>query len=103
MWGVHPRAGGPGTRDASNPHLLHFGLGNSIPYGGPTFSKTWVVLFAQDATLTLDGEPLLDRGRLTVYDAPEVRAVASRFGDPKELLDQVPVTIEEAFGAHRHG
>lgn len=103
MWGVHPRAGGPGTRDASNPHLLHFGLGNSIPYGGPTFSKTWVVLFAQDATLTLDGEPLLDRGRLTVFDAPEVRAVASCFGDPKELLDQVPVTIEEAFGAQRHG
>jgi len=102
MWGVHPRAGGHGTRDASNPHLLHFGLGNSIPYGGPTFSKTWVVLFAQDATLTLDGETLVDRGRLTVLDAPEVRAVASRFGDPKVLLEQVPVTVQEAFGGHRH-
>ena len=103
MWGVHPRAGGLGTRDASNPHLLHFGLGNSIAYGGPTFSKTWVVLYTQDATLTLDGEPLLDRGRLTVLDSPEVRAVASRFGDPKELLDTVPVTIQDALGSHRHG
>ena len=103
MWGVHPRAGGLGTRDASNPHLLHFGLGNSIAYGGPPFSKTWGGLYTQDATLTLDGEPLLDRGRLTVLDSPEVRAVASRFGDPKELLDTVPVTIQDALGSHRHG
>ena len=101
MWGVHPRAGGHGTRDASNPHLLHFGLGNSIAYGGPTFSKTWIVLFVQDATLTLDGEIFLDRGRLTILDSPEVRAVASRFGDPDELLEQVPVTIQDAFGGHR--
>jgi leucyl aminopeptidase (aminopeptidase T) len=103
MWGVHPRAGGHGTRDASNPHLLHFGLGNSIPYGGPTFSKTWIVLFMQDATVTLDGEAILDRGHLTVLDAPEVREMASRYGDPDELLAEVPVTIQDAFGSHRHG
>ena len=98
MWGLHPRAGGAGARSASNPHLLHFGLGNSIPYGGPTFSKTWVVLFVEDATLTLDGVPLLDRGRLTVLEEPEVRAVAARYGDPDELLAQLPVTLRESFG-----
>ena len=31
---------------------------------------------------------LLDRGRLTSLSSPEVRAVASRYGDPDELLKQ---------------
>ncbi|MDE3100733.1 MAG: hypothetical protein KGJ98_00695 [Chloroflexota bacterium] len=96
MFGVHPKAGRRGSRAASNPHLLHFGLGNSIPYGGPTHSKTWVVLFVQDATLMLDGEPLLDRGRLTVLDDPRVRDAAARCGDPS-LLDQDPATLADLF------
>ncbi len=97
MWGVHPKAGG-GGRGASNPHLLHFGLGNSIAYGGPTFSHTWQVMFVTDATLTVNGKPLLDNGHLTLLDDPEVRAVAARFGDPDELLSQVPATLADQFG-----
>jgi hypothetical protein len=98
MWGIHPQAGGPGGRGAANPHLLHFGLGNSIPYGGPTFSRTWVVGFVQDATLTVDGEPLLVDGHLTVLDDPAIREVASRHGDPDGWLRQRRATLAENFG-----
>jgi hypothetical protein len=98
MWGIHPKALGKGGRAASNPHLLHFGIGNSIPYGGPTFSRTWQVMFVQDATLTVDGEPLLDNGHLTVLDDPEVRAIAAKYGDPDELLTQEPAHVSEQLG-----
>lgn len=103
MWGVHPKATAGGGRGASNPHLLHFGLGNSIPYGGPAFSSSWVVLFVEDATLAADGEVVLDRGRLVALDSPAVRDVASRYGDPAELLAQVPVTLRENFGRPARG
>jgi 2,5-dihydroxypyridine 5,6-dioxygenase len=97
MWGCHPKAGG-GGRGAANPHLLHFGLGNSIAYGGPTFSKTWQVMFMTEATLTVNGEPLLDKGHLTVLEDPEVRKVATKYGDPDELLSQVPATLADQIG-----
>jgi 2,5-dihydroxypyridine 5,6-dioxygenase len=98
MWGVHPKASGSGGRGAANPHLLHFGLGNSIAYGGPTFSKTWQVMFVQDATLTVDGDPILLDGRLLVLDDPKVRAVAAKHGNPDELLSQVPAMLKDQFG-----
>jgi hypothetical protein len=103
MWGIHPKATGKGGRGASNPHLLHFGIGNSIPYGGPTFSKTWQVMFVQDATLTVDGEPLLDRGHLTVLEDPRVRAVAAKYADPDELLRQEPATVADQFSGKGDG
>ena len=39
-------------------------------------------------TVEIDGEKLVDRGRLTVLDDVEVRRVASRFGDPDSLLQE---------------
>jgi len=39
-------------------------------------------------TLILDGEVLVDKGRLTVLDDPEIRRLASKFGDPDELLSE---------------
>jgi hypothetical protein len=98
MWGIHPKASGGGGRGASNPHLLHFGIGNSIPYGGPTFSRTWQVMFVTNATLTVDGTPILQDGHLTTLDEPEIRAVAARYGDPDELLSQVPAGLVDQFG-----
>lgn len=98
MWGIHPHASGRGGRGAANPHLLHFGIGNSIPYGGPTWARTWQVMFVQDATLTVDGQPLLDRGHLTVLDDPEIRQVAAKYGDPDEWLRQEPATVADQFG-----
>ena len=97
MWGLHPKASGDGGRGASNPQLLHFGVGNSIPYGGPTFSKSWQVVFTQGATLTVDGKPLLQDGRLLTLDDPLVREAAAKYGDPDELLSQVPATVADQF------
>jgi hypothetical protein len=98
MWGVHPKASGGGGRGASNPHLLHFGLGNSIAYGGPAFSRTWQVVFVQDATLTVDGRPLLEQGHLSLLDDPGIRAIAAKYADPDELLEQTPATLIDQFG-----
>jgi hypothetical protein len=98
MWGVHPHASGAGGRGAANPHLLHFGLGNSLPYGGPTWARTWQVMFTQDATLTVDGKPLLEGGHLNVLEDPDIRAVAARYGDPDEWLRQTDATVVDQFG-----
>ena len=97
MWGIHPKASGRGGRGASNPHLLHFGLGNSIAYGGPTYSKTWTVVFTENATLTVDNQAILDKGHLTVLDDPAVRKVAAKYGKPEELLSQVDAPLNETF------
>ena len=39
-------------------------------------------------TVEIDGEKLVDQGRLTVLDDAEVRRVASRYGDPDTLLQE---------------
>ncbi len=39
-------------------------------------------------TLNLDGEILVDKGHLTVLDDPEIRRLASKFGDPDVLLNE---------------
>lgn len=49
-------------------------------------------------TLEVDGKKLVDRGRLTTLDDPEVRKVAAKYGDPDELLreDWIPEFEEES-------
>lgn len=42
-------------------------------------------------TITVDGEPLVDRGRLLTLDHPSVRAAAAKHGDPDLLLSDSPV------------
>ena len=44
------------------------------------------------ATYLADGKSIVDKGHLTALDDPEVRRVASKYGDPDELLreDWVP-------------
>jgi hypothetical protein len=48
--------------------------------------------FFYHVNFEVDGEKLVDRGRLTVLDDPEVRRVAAKYGDPDELLreDWIP-------------
>ncbi|MBI4444792.1 MAG: hypothetical protein HY645_02685 [Acidobacteria bacterium] len=38
-------------------------------------------------TVVVDGKKLIDNGRLTVLDDPEIRTLAAKYGDPKNLLD----------------
>jgi len=42
------------------------------------------------ATVEVDGARTIDRGRLLVLDDPEVRAAAAQYGDPDEVLAEVP-------------
>ncbi len=42
-------------------------------------------------TITVDGKPLVDRGRLSTLDHPSVRAKAAEYGDPDRLLSESPV------------
>jgi len=39
-------------------------------------------------TLTINDKLLIDNGRLLVLDDPEVRAAASKYGNPDRLLDR---------------
>jgi hypothetical protein len=47
-----------------------------------------VDLVTLDATLTANGVPLLENGRLTAFSDPDVRAEAARYGDAAQLLDE---------------
>lgn len=40
-------------------------------------------------TFTVGGETLIDRGRLLTLDDPAIRELASKFGDPDDLLSEV--------------
>ncbi len=41
-------------------------------------------------TMRLNGEVICERGRLSALDDPSVRAIASKYGDPDQLLAQIP-------------
>ncbi len=56
---------------------------------------------------TASGEvPVIERGRLAAYDDPDVRDLASRYGDPDRLLrdDWVPdipgITVDGSYEAY---
>jgi len=91
MWGIHPRSGVPGCRAASNPHSLHCALGNFQYAGGRYYSKMQLPLFMWHPTITIDDEPLIEHGELLVLQDRELRDLASRFGDPDELLSIRPL------------
>ena len=41
-------------------------------------------------SLWIDDEPCIDNGRLVVFDDPEVREAAAKYGDPDQLLKEAP-------------
>ena len=64
-------------------------LGGDTGVGGvdPGYEHA-TTLFAinHEATVTADGEIVVDRGGVTLFDDPELRAVAARYGDPDDVL-----------------
>jgi hypothetical protein len=95
--GIHPKAGvamAPETNPSlwhrakhNHPSVFHFHLGGSKEVEGYDYPYMWHISVEIDApTVYLDGVPLYEGGRLTVYDDPEIRALAATFGDPDELL-----------------
>lgn len=84
MYACHPK--GQGTRMAG---AIHHSIG-----GGPE-STGKIQKAPQGAhhalafltpTLVADGEVIIDKGHMTIFDDPEIRAVASKYGDPDMLL-----------------
>ncbi len=106
---------GNNQSERNNAGVIHWGFGLRLYHGpeGPTESKEWIeftrknglpddhwwhihnllvtyrvrVRGTKDTWLTL-----IDKGELTALRGPEIRALASRYGDPKEILsdDWVP-------------
>ena len=46
--------------------------------------------FLLSPTIILNGEVLFDHGRPSAFDDPMVREVASKYGDPDQLLARIP-------------
>lgn len=91
-WGIHPKAGrSAGLRAATpdtllyrHPGVWHVGLG-MWPGAGVACRFHWDV-GGLDSTLVVAGETIIDGGRLAILDDPELRALADRCGDGRELL-----------------
>lgn len=64
-------------------------LGGDTGVGGvDPGSENAISLFTvtKNATITVDGEVILDRGKLLILDDPKLREVAAQYGDPDYLL-----------------
>ena len=100
MWGNHPKAWPIGyqTGDVKDwfslmhlrPDLLHFALGCHVQ-GGKPFSLLHADFYTTNPTVYLDGKVLIEKGHLTVLDDPEVREIASKYGDPNKILELKPL------------
>lgn len=97
MWGVHPRtfrqgikylgqgsetfkAWSGGIRRAG---VIHFGIG-----GGMDEFYRHRDLEVFYATMTINGEKIIENGHLLMLDDPEIRTEAAKYGDPDELLTE---------------
>jgi hypothetical protein len=68
---------------------LHASVGSALAAPNHKIIRHFDMMFP---TLTADGRPVIEDGHLVALDAPEVRKVAERYGDPDDLLreDWVP-------------
>jgi hypothetical protein len=69
--------------------FLHASVGAALVNPNHKLIRHFDMMFT---TVVADGRPVIEDGHLVALDAPEVRAVAERFGDPDELLreDWIP-------------
>ncbi|MEE8349484.1 MAG: hypothetical protein V3R94_07930 [Acidobacteriota bacterium] len=90
--GIHPKVGPAGPiRRRSGMLQLAFGTDrhNAVRDERPTLTVNHRdINFFDRVTIEVDDQKLVDRGRLTVLDDPEVRRVAAQHGDPDELLSE---------------
>ena len=106
---------GENTTERNRSGVIHFGHGIRVHHGpdNPEWAKEWVDFTTKNNLpndhwfhihtyfstyrLRVRGTKntwvtLIDKGRMAALDSPEVRALSSRYGDPRELLaeDWVP-------------
>lgn len=67
--------------------VAKIGIGDRPGYVSSLF---YTAVFLLRPTVILDGEVLFDHGRPSAFDDPEVRKIASKYGDPDELLSKIP-------------
>lgn len=89
--GVNPKA--PVTRHPTrHAGVTHYAIGSTAGRA-PTPDKEYAPVHTHghilNASLYIDGEPCIEKGRLVALDDPEVRRMAERFGDPDQLLKEV--------------
>lgn len=79
---------------SNSPGALHFGFDT---VDEPGFLKKassgytqHLDLVALDADVTMNGSSVVEHGRLTTLDDPEIRKIAQGLGDPVDLLDSWP-------------
>jgi hypothetical protein len=83
---------------------VHVGMGPSPIFGSRTTSRLHLDGLVVKPSVHLDGVPIMQDGHLLVLDLPEVRELASRFGDPAELLrERFPITPAELAGVPDSG
>ena len=82
--GIHRPSFGELSRAAG---VTQIGIGDRP---GHVSSLFYTVVFLLRPTVILHGEVLFDHGRPSAFDEPEVRKIASKYGDPDELLTTIP-------------
>ena len=60
---------------------MHWGFG-----GGPEKKRIHIDAIIFQSTITANGVPIVERGRLTALDDPEIREMAKKYGDPDRVL-----------------
>ncbi len=103
MWGLSPKMpfrtnplygkGFHGMAMTRRSGVVHFGIGSPPSRAAGNLAEAAPIhthghLFAP--TVYFDGEPIILDGHLVALDDPAIRALASRYGDPDDLLTEVP-------------
>ncbi len=82
--GIHRSRFGEVVQSAG---VTRIGIGDRPGYVSSHFYAGVLLL---NPTIILDSGVLSDHGRLCAFDDPEVRKVASKYGDPEQLLAKIP-------------
>ncbi len=94
-FGIHPksppvdRRSPPGRHDRrhTGPDMIHFSMGKSGSVApGVRISKIHIDSYQYNPTITVEGRKLTENGRLLLVNDPDIRQIASQFGDPDQLL-----------------
>ncbi len=75
-----------GSRGAGN---THFAIGREV--GQYKSSQHLTPGFLPGVSFYVDGEPIFDNGRCLLFEDPDLRKAAKKYGNPDELFKQVDV------------
>lgn len=67
---------------------MHIGSGIDVLLGGKIFSRGHEDGLLLEPTLFFDQTLIIEKGRLKMLDDPEIKEIASRYGNPDEVLEE---------------